>query len=434
MKRLLVLARDFAPSTRIGGQRPLKLVRRIREFGWEPYVLTAPTRCQQPVDLGIGQDVLSTTHIETVPCWSLWRHTEDWRIAPNGWRKTLSMMGKLIAKLTYPLVPIDVDYPWMLAASRRAVSMVRRYHIDLIWATTPPLSCLSLARHIRQKTGVPCVVDFRDVRHIADPLHMPRRLKSIIAAEGDALRDAAGLTYVSPPQVDILTQRHPFLAELPRCLIYNWFESTEAATCRPRHFERPTIVHGGSLYSGQRRLDGFMSALAILRQRDPEGVGGVRFLHHGGPQDVAYLERHVSDHDVGEMVELRPSLPRGEFLSACHGARILLLVVGGNMGIQEHAGAIPGKLYDYFFACRPILVVGPPDCEAARLVTRLNRGLAAADDSPEQIANALERLLRGEGESDKPDLTLDAVREFESSYAVEKMAKFFFQVAVDQVK
>jgi hypothetical protein len=38
--KLLVVSPDFAPSALIGAKRPTKLVIRMRDYGWEPYVLT----------------------------------------------------------------------------------------------------------------------------------------------------------------------------------------------------------------------------------------------------------------------------------------------------------------------------------------------------------------------------------------------------------
>ena len=103
-------------------------------------------------------------------------------------------------------------------------------------------------------------------------------------------------------------------------------------------------------------------------------------------------------------------------------------MVGHNKGAMEHAGAIPAKLFDYFLACRPILVVGPSDCEAGKIVMRTNRGLAVSDDDAAGIAAAVDRLRHQEGASGSLDLSLDGVSDFEAAVSVERLAIFFTSV------
>lgn len=431
MKRLLVVTQHFAPSTKIGAQRPLRLVRRISEFGWEPRVLTLPAGCQHAADPSLGRDVLTSVPVETVPCWSPWWHAHDWHQANGRWGRGLALAQRVLAKLSYPLLPVDIGYPWVRAAAKRGVAVVRRHGIDAIWATSPPLSALCLARRIGWETGVPYVVDFRDVERANTPALLPLRARRNIRVERAVLKGARGLIYVSPPQVGVLSRKHPFVATMPTRLVYNWFEASEVAQCRPQRYDGPTILHGGFLYGGERRLDGFVKALAMLRQRGQAPGTQIRFVQHGTSGRMDQLADVAAACGLGDAVQIRPSLPREEFLSACRGADILLLVVGHNVGVLEHAGAIPGKLYEYFAACRPILVVGPRDCEAARMVRRLNRGLAAPDDAASEIAGAIERLLQDEGESGPLDLSLEAVREFEASFAVRELATFLTEVCAE---
>ena len=65
------------------------------------------------------------------------------------------------------------------------------------------------------------------------------------------------------------------------------------------------------------------------------------------------------------------------------------------------------------------------------MVRRLNRGLAAPDDAASEIAGAIERLLQDEGESGPLDLSLEAVREFEASFAVRELATFLTEVCAE---
>jgi len=338
------------------------------------------------------------------------------------------MAFRAFAKISEPLIPLDEFYPWAIAATRRGVSMVKRYHIDLIWSTSPKPSYLYLAKRIFKKTGIPYVADFRDVQKLGTDQDISRRERRAVEIERQILRDAAGLTYAAPAQINVLCEKHAFVRDMRSKLIYNWFEASEATVFPPRQFHCATILHGGNLYGGHRRLDGFLDGLSKLVKRAAATNARLQFLQFGHEPDMRFLTRGLNVRGLTEAATVSDSLPRNEFMSACRGADILLVVVGRDKGSEQHANAVPGKLYDYFAACRPILVIGPPGCEAGKMVTRLNRGLAVSDNAPESIAEAIEQLLKGVGNKGKLDLSLEAVKEFEASVTLKKMAGFFSQV------
>lgn len=425
MKRLLVVTRIFPPCSTIGGQRPLRLVRRIRDFGWEPHVLTVPPGCCEPRDDSLGRDVYGSLDIRGVRCLSLWQHCQEWRRDIGGGRKQLLRLGRAVDYALKRFMPLDIGYLWALAATDPGIRMVEHLGVDLIWATSPINSALLLARRIAMATAVPYVTDFRDVQAEGVGGRMTGWHRRNVQIERTLVRDAAGVTFVAPSQEQALIAKHPVVAGKRRCLVHNWFEADEVEACESRRFDRVTILHGGVLYGGTRRLDGFLEALALLRDRHSASSDRLQFRQHGVERTEALLAGAVGRLRLEDAVHIGEYLPREMFLSHCRGADILLLVVGRNRSIVEHAGAIPGKLYDYLSAHRPILVVGPPGCAAGTLVERLRRGIAVADDDPPRIAAAIERLLAGQCASGALDLSPKAVAEFESRGAVAKLAGFF---------
>jgi glycosyltransferase involved in cell wall biosynthesis len=53
---------------------------------------------------------------------------------------------------------------------------------------------------------------------------------------------------------------------------------------------------------------------------------------------------------------------------------------------------VPSKLYSTLAAGRPVLVVAPPECDAARIVVESGCGLAADPDDPAAVAAAIKEL------------------------------------------
>jgi glycosyltransferase involved in cell wall biosynthesis len=99
------------------------------------------------------------------------------------------------------------------------------------------------------------------------------------------------------------------------------------------------------------------------------------------------------------MVELGPSLPRREILAEMMGASCLLLLQPGT------TVSIPGKLFEYFAAGRPILAIAEQG-ETADLVRASGCGIAVLPDDQAGIERALEQLLSNRQMSAAPPLEL----------------------------
>ena len=106
-----------------------------------------------------------------------------------------------------------------------------------------------------------------------------------------------------------------------------------------------------------------------------------------------------------------------------------MVFVGRTIGLDEHEKAIPGKIYDYMAARRPILVVGPNGCAAGKIVENVRRGLCVPDDNEKMLARAIKRLLDPNQRDSLIDLSDEAVQDFEEKTVVPNIVKFFDYVS-----
>lgn len=413
-RKVLIVARYFPPSSLVGGQRPLKLARRLEEHGWEPIILTTHEECMGPIDPSLIRDV-EHLHIERTPCWSLWHHGKWWR-NERGFRRGLDFTYNAISKFTHKYLPLDISYPWAVMTAKRGIALVKELGIDLIWATAPPESALELAYRISKATDIPFIADYRDVK-----INFEGKQTNYRKTDA-ALTQAAGISYVSPAHEPLLAKNFPHLKKTPRKLIYNWFEPEERKHLSTEPGSDFTLLHGGNLYAGSRDTTAFMQALAEFNQN--AGEKQALFIQHG-PKNTAHLVQQSRDVGCEDALSIRPPLTRIPFLEACAKATVLLLVVGHDSGDAQHAGAIPGKLYDYFLANRPILVIGPKECVAGEMVTQYKRGLHIADTDKQGILKALETLSGEHG----CQLASEVVHDFSAEVMVGKMAAFFDEIA-----
>lgn len=426
-RRILIVAAEYPPSATVGGKRPAKLAARCADFGWHPFVLTLSDGDFEIIDESTLTDALKAVPTCRVSSGSIWLLSQKWNQAPAGIRRLWAGAKRWFALKTQRFLTPDKYYPWNRRGVRDGVRLVRENGIDMIWATSPPLSAADLAWRISKKTGVPFVADFRDVLSPPVGEDWPKPLRRAGRRQGEILADAAGVTTVAPYQIDALRRTHPALGDTPAKLVTNWFEAADAedGAYEPMAYDRPTILHAGKLYGGSRRLEGFCDAMAILAGRFVGAETKPRFLHLDPEGVNVRLQQTVEQKRLAAVVDVEPAVPEDEFRRHCRGADVLLLVVGHSEGAMEHSRTIPGKLYEYFAARRPILVIGPADCEAGRMVAEAHRGLAVPDDDPAAIADAMEQLLDPQVLAERFNMSVQAVRRYEAGGVVAALCGFF---------
>jgi hypothetical protein len=167
------------------------------------------------------------------------------------------------------------------------------------------------------------------------------------------------------------------ITDLPVLTSYNGFDPEDFAgmdNVEPFDRGRLTIVHAGVIYPGRRDPTPLFKAIAALS----EDKRKIRCLfYHDANGSVATL---VGRYGLGSCVEIRDAIPRPEILRVERQADILL-----ECRWQEAAGdgVIPGKLFEYIGARRPILSIGSLTGESADIIRDNSLGLVSND--PEKI-------------------------------------------------
>jgi colanic acid biosynthesis glycosyl transferase WcaI len=138
------------------------------------------------------------------------------------------------------------------------------------------------------------------------------------------------------------------------------------------------VLHAGNLgFYGA--WDTLLAAAKILSN---ENVG---FVFIGDGANRAGLESAARDLANVKFAPFRPVAQIAHVMMA--GDLHIITVKRGLEGV-----VVPSKLYSTLAAGRPILVVAPPECDAARIVVESGCGLAADPDDPAAVAAAIREL------------------------------------------
>ena len=244
-KRILIVGYRFVDAS-MGGVRLRRISRLLPRYGWEPVVLTPP-RLDDSVALP------EKVRREEVPALDLTRLYAKLRgagrpgSAPANCKEPAAKAIGLTSRINRWLMVPDKQVTWYRAAVRRGRQLLRSEKFDAIFASQDPRTCLLVAARLSRESGVPCVLEYRDLwtgnpyYHITQPTALHRWLHERL--ERKVLRQARRVSAVCRGIADYLSQKHAAILQAPVELNYNFFDPEEYP---PPWNERSAEFHFGA--------------------------------------------------------------------------------------------------------------------------------------------------------------------------------------------
>lgn len=390
--RILIVSHCFPPKNVIGSVRVGKLAKFLVAAGHDVRVLTADEGSDRSLPLEIDAD--RVLHADEEPA----RHFLD-RLASmrpstgnaesGGSESTASEMrrdNRLVAILkrhyyAAVLVP-DGHAGWTAPAMAMGEQLIRDWRPDLVFASSPPVTGLIVARRLAGRHEIPFVLELRDPWADNPYYRFPewRRLVDRLI-ERRTLRGAAALVSVTPPWAADLRRRY----KAPVLTVLNGFapEDFSRELPPPAPGDVVEILYTGNIYAGFRDPTPLFEA--IDRLGPSRGKVVVRFY---GPPDAAVREL-AARAKVGDRVSTHARVGYAASLALQRQADVLLLLQWNN---PKDEGNIPAKFFEYIGAGRPILLIGYEKGVLAQMIRERSAGIVAND--PAVIAQHLSRWIQ----------------------------------------
>jgi glycosyltransferase involved in cell wall biosynthesis len=402
MRKVLIVAYYFPPSGGPGVQRVLKYVQYLREFGWEPVVLTVadgnfPARDESLLDeIPAGVQVIRTDIFEPYDLYrKLTGKARGVAIDVNTIHKEgakLPLKERLAELIRASVFIPDARIGWYAPALKAGLEAIEREGIEAIYSSSPPYTCAVIARGLKRKSGLPWIAGFRDPwtnfittpKRWLLPAKVDRMLEHAVFREADEVEVAwLGITK------DALA-KYPDLPATKFHHLPNGFDSADIPDVdrAERTDDRFTVTYTGSMY-GRRNPDAFLRAVETLVHRGEVDRGRIRlrFIGRFGDEVVAMFRQS----DLGDAIEVVGYMPHTESIRQLLLADALLLVVDE---CDESSEVVPGKVYEYIGSGRPVIAVAPEKSAIADLIAETRGGFVAHQTSVAGIADAFLRLYR----------------------------------------
>lgn len=388
MRRVLILCYFYPPLAGGGVHRVLSFTRHLPAHGWSCTVVCAGEEDYWVKDETLTAAIPPGTEVLRVPggsALSAWR-----RVFSRGDRLPGQGAGILRSLSDWWLLP-DSYVGWAPRARAAAARRMRQGGVDVVLSSSPPESAHVAALPLGARFGVPWVADFRDPwiglyrRQPPTAWHARRQgaLERRVMERADLVL-AASRTQLSYSERG--SGARPRRAEV----VLNGFDSVEPPA--PVAAAAESSAPGGTFllaFTGTLShvpdTEVFFEALHELFVRHPDARRRLR-VKLAGPFDPGYEDRSVALGLKG-VVEFLGQRSHGEVRDLQRSADLLLLWIPRADVLRA---AVPGKLYEYLDAGRPILALLDERAEAADLVRRAD-GRVFAVGSRAELAAELER-------------------------------------------
>ncbi len=400
MKKVLMIAYYFPPIGGPGVQRTLGYVRYLREFGWEPLILTVDksTRCNIK-DESLLKEIPEGIKIEQT----------SHKYFPWGIRAVLHKIP-------------DEFSGWLPFTYLKALEIMKKNNYDVIYTTGPPQTAHLIGYLLKKKTGKPLVVDFRD-EWTQNPFSkygffyrdINQWLEKKVLQSADAIISVSeGITKGLKTLIN--DEKNKFHT------ITNGYDGSDFSSYKPKetYSDKFKITYIGSFYggypSGSRYPHLFFKIIGELLKENKINKNDLKIVKVG---DMERIDPEIPE----ENIEHVGYVPHNEVFKYLENTAVLLLVVQTKKGMEL---AYTGKIFEYINSKKPILALVPEEGVAADLIRKTNTGIVVNPDDVEGITKAILDLYNKWKNKDlKIEPNMDIIKEYDRKNLTKKLAQIF---------
>ncbi len=375
MKKVLILAYDFPPYNSIGGQRPYSWLKYLKEFGYEPTVVTRHwnENIQNEVDY-ILKSQNSKVEKQSLEDGFIWRtpfkpNLRDKIIIKYGLER-FSFVRKMLTlfyMLTEFFIPLfDSKYGIYKLANK----VLAQEKFDVIIATGEPFILFKYAKNLSKKHKLPWFADYRDGwstnynRSKIERVCYNRIERKIVFS-------ASHITTVSK---EFAIQLNALLNKEVKVIFNGYFPELHKEEQKSQFTECFKIAYVGTLYSYQN-IEMFAESIKELPKEIKDKIRiqfiGMFFYK----EQKKRVERAFEN--SGIFIEFTNRLPQSRAIGLMQEASLLLLPA------SKKESQIYAKVFDYMAVKRNILLFPSDKGALENILSKTNSGVYA--DSPKEI-------------------------------------------------
>ncbi|MEK0352788.1 MAG: glycosyltransferase family 4 protein [Nitrosopumilus sp.] len=388
MKKVLVITYYWPPSGGPGVQRVLKFCKYLPEFGWEPIVLTTEEGEYPAIDYSFDGDVPPECMVyrtRTFEPFSLYKKFTGQSKIPTyqlGRGENESWFSRVSKWTRMNIFLPDPRIGWYPFALKKAKSILKNHNVDVIFSSSPPQSVHLIARTISFK-GIPWVADFRDPWKA--PFYSEGQKRNLISdiwdrrLERKTLSSITRITTVSPGYRTLLGTK---ISQDKIYVIYNGFDEPDfQVEVDNKRGDEIIISYIGTMSESRKPLVLFQALNKLLKENTKTSYQ----LNIVGDTHPSVI-RDLKNYEILRKSKLFGYISHTEALTIMRQSHFLVVVVPKT---ENNNGIVPAKLFEYIRSKFPIILIGPPDGDAASIIRKTHSGFVFDYDDVDSIKKIL---------------------------------------------
>lgn len=374
MKRALIITYYWPPAGGPGVQRWLKFVKYLRDYNIEPVVYIPENPSYPIIDDTFFSDIPKDIEILKVPI------KEPYKLAKKfSKKKTQQISSGLISNKKQSFIEKLLLYirgNFFIPDARKAwvkpsVKFLKNYlvlnTVDIIITTGPPHSLHLIGLGLKKNLNIKWIADFRDPW---TSIGYHNKLKLSKASKQKHLNmEAEVLNTADAIIVTSKTTKAEFKTktEKPIEVITNGYDSLSEKN-NLNLDTKFSLVHIGSLLSGRNPVV-LWEIISELCNENTDFANNFS-LKFAGVVSGEVLQS-IKEYSLDKYLDFKGYVSHTEAIKLQQTAQILLLL---EIDSSETRCIIPGKLFEYMLANRPILALGPEGSDIKDIIDETNIG------------------------------------------------------------
>jgi glycosyltransferase involved in cell wall biosynthesis len=377
-KKVLIITYYWPPTGGAGVQRWLKFSKYFRQFNWEPIIYT-PSNPDFPInDETLLKDVLPNLEILRTQInepYDVYRKIMGKKKtdAVNQGFLSESKENKVLQRMMIWVrgnffIP-DARKFWIKPSVNYLSDYLKNNKIDAVISTGPPHSMHLIALGLKQKFNIPWIADFRDPWTQIDfynQLHLTswadnkhKKLEKLV------LQTADKVVTVSSHWAEDLK----LLCERNIDVITNGFDADDFNHKNEDALLTGFLFHHIGALNKDRNPHTLWKVLGKLCIESKEFKSDLK-LKFTGKTDAAVFDS-LKENGIFENAEKTDYMAHSEVVKLLLKSPILLLPLNDTPNVL---GIVPGKLFEYLAAKRPIFAIGNMEGDTAKIIADAHAG------------------------------------------------------------
>ncbi len=354
MFKVLVISYYFPPMGLSGVQRTFKFTKYMKQYNWDPVVLTTESTAYYAHDESLLKEAQSA-NVRIV------------RAKGNEINSKLSKQGtvkippewirKLLSRLSAVFYIPDNKKSWSSKALPAARKLLKDEEFEMIFVSAPPFSSFELAVKLKKEFNLPLVIDYRDLWYGNQFAFYPTPLHSYLhkQMEYDVLKAADRIIVINRRMKEKIMKRYGFLTFEDVYIIPQGFDPQDFQSITPekKNNNKMRLTYSGIFYEFITPKY-FLRAFKKLSLERPDIAANIE-LHFIGllRNENRKLARKL---DLQSFVKEHGYLDHKDSLVKLMSSDVLWVMVGD----RKNADTVStGKSFEYFGSRKPIIASVP---------------------------------------------------------------------------